>query len=123
METELSEQFRKRNNVPEVRKILYDYIFVGSFDVCYYLGKKIRKRNFRSNLPITCAHWHPFFIPYSYSSFDRLDFKVTGERVIFLNVDLSPLLHLRLLQALGSAASVDFYVMSGDGYDVKRAKA
>lgn len=119
MDIELKENFRDRNNVQEIRTVIYNYLCIGPFDVGYYsvdqqFLKKIKQ------LPITCSSWRQFDVK-EYGIYDPNVKEFTEcheKRVIFLNFSLEPFLQLRFRRHVRLATSVEFYTI--DGYELKR---
>lgn len=113
MDLELYHAFLEKNNVPEVRKIIYDYLMLGHYDIGFCWGRLDWTVDLVKNLPIRCAEWHQYVSP-NYAQdpwserIDKIDYnkECAGKRVICLNFFTSLLFIERFRQKVKKATSV-----------------
>lgn len=130
MDLSLYQTFVEKNNVPQVRKLIYDYLILGHYDVGFCWGRIDWIREIAKNLPITCTKWHQYVTPHYAQDrwggqIDKRDYnkECAGKRVICLNFFSDLFIIERFRQKVKKAASVTFYVTTGEGgYDLRETK-
>lgn len=127
MDLELYRAFVEKNHVPEVRKVIYDYLMLGHYDIGFYWGRLDWTVDLVKNLPISCSAWYQYVSP-NYAQdpwserIDKTDYSkiCAGKRVICLNLFTSMLFIERFRQKVKKAKSVTFY--ETEGYDLREKK-
>lgn len=126
MDLSLYQTFVEKNNVPQVRKLIYDYLILGHYDVGFCWGRIDWIREIANNLPITCTEWRRHTIPHYAEDIPRkivIDETCTGKRVICLNFFSDLFIIERFRSKVKKAASVTFYETTGEGgYDLRETK-